>query len=58
MNEFIVAEHRKMTPDQVVRGTMGISLEQLINDIRENRDGLYDSLFRYSETYHHKEDPA
>lgn len=58
MNEFIVPENRQLTYEQLTMGTMGISLEQLINDIRENRDGLYDSLFRYSETYHHKEDPT
>lgn len=45
MNEFIVAEDRKLTPQQVVMGVMGISLEQLINEIRENRDGRFDCLY-------------
>lgn len=49
MNEFIVAENRKMTHEQVVMGTMGISLEQLINEIRENRDGRYDHLYKREE---------
>lgn len=45
MNQFLVAEDRKLTHQQVVMGVMGISLEQLINDIRENRDGRYDFLY-------------
>ena len=45
MNEFVVAKDRRMTPQQIVRGVMGISLEQLINAIRENRDGQFDCLF-------------
>lgn len=46
MNEFLVPENRKLTPQQIVMGTMGISLEQLINDIRENRNGRYDCLYK------------
>ena len=45
MNEFIVDTTVPMTPEQVVNGTMGISLEQLINAIRENRNWEFDSLF-------------
>ena len=45
MNEFIVADNRHLTHEQIVMGTMGISLEQLIDEIRENKDGRFDSLF-------------
>lgn len=37
-------EHRK-TPDEVVRGILGISVKQLIKDIQVNKDGRYDSLY-------------
>ncbi len=46
MNEFIVAPDRKLTPQQTVMGVLGISLEQFINEIRENRDGRYDCLYK------------
>lgn len=46
MNQFIVTEGQILTPQQIVMGTMGISLEQLINDIRENRNGRYDCLYK------------
>lgn len=46
MNEFLVAEGRKLTPQQMAVGVMGISLEQLINEILENRDGRFDCLFK------------
>ena len=46
MNEFLVAEGRKLTPQQMAVGVMGISLEQLINEILENRDGQFDCLFK------------
>lgn len=46
MNEFIVEKQRVLTPDQMVRGVMGISLDKLIEAIRENRDGQYDHLYK------------
>ena len=48
MNQFIVAEGHTLTPQQVVMGIMGISREQLINDIRENKAGRYDCLYKTS----------
>lgn len=49
MNEFLVAEDRKLTPQQMVIGVMGISLDELINAIRENRDGRFDCLYKKKE---------
>ena len=49
MNEFLVAEGTKLTPQQTVVGVMGISLEQLINEIRENRNGRFDCLYKKME---------
>ena len=49
MNQFLVDKNRNITPQQIVVGVMGISLEQLINDIRENRDGRYDCLYKEKE---------
>ena len=49
MNQFLVAEGRTLTPQQTVMGVMGISLEQLINEIRENKDGRFDCLYREKE---------
>lgn len=49
MNEFLVAKDRKLTPQQMTVGVMGISLEQLINEIRENRDGRFDCLYKKKE---------
>lgn len=46
MNEFIVAESRTLTHQQIVMGVMGISLEQLIIDIQENRGGRFDCLYK------------
>lgn len=46
MNEvvFIPMEGRASHND-IVEGVFGISINQLINDIRENRDGKFDYLF-------------
>ena len=46
MNEFIVTGKPAQTPQQQVVGVLGISLDELINAIRENRDGQYDHLFK------------
>lgn len=46
MNQFVVEKKRVLTPDQMVRGVMGISLDKLIEAIRENRDGQYDHLYK------------
>lgn len=46
MNEFIIEKQRVLTPQQQVVGVLGISLDELINAIRENRDGQYDHLFK------------
>lgn len=45
MNEFIVDPDRKLTPQQTVVGVLGISLDELVAAIQENRDGKYDHLF-------------
>lgn len=44
MNEFVI-NPVKLTPQQMVLGVMGISMSQLVNDILENRDGIYDRLY-------------
>lgn len=46
MNEFVVEHKRALTPQQMVKGVMGISMEDLINAIRENRDGQFDNLYK------------
>ena len=46
MNEFIVTEKPAQTPQEQGVGGLGISLDELINAIRENRDGQYDHLFK------------
>lgn len=46
MNEFVIEKKRVLTPQQQVKGVLGISLDELINAIRENRDGQYDHLFK------------
>ena len=46
MNEFIVEKQRVLTPQQQVVGALGITLDELITAIRENRDGQYDHLFK------------
>lgn len=45
MNEFIVEPGRKLTPQQTVVGVLGITLDDLVAAIQENRDGQYDHLF-------------
>lgn len=47
MNEFKL-EQRETPPthDQVVLGIMGVSVADLINAIRENRDGAFDCLYK------------
>lgn len=45
MNEYIVEPGRKLTPQQTVVGVMGITLDDLVAAIQENRDGQYDHLF-------------
>lgn len=46
MNEFVVDKTAKLTPAQVVMGTMGVSLNDLIDAIRENRGGQFDHLYK------------
>lgn len=36
---------QEQSPDMVVRGVFGISLEELVNKIRINAGGEYDSLY-------------
>lgn len=45
MNEFVVVKKPVLTPQQMVLGVMGISMDELINAIRENRDGKFDQLY-------------
>ena len=47
MNEFETEQREKpMTHDEVVLGIMGINLNDLVNAIRENRDGVFDCLYK------------
>lgn len=47
MNEFKTELREKpMTHDEVVLGIMGIRLNDLVNAIRENRDGVFDCLYK------------
>ncbi|MCD8368286.1 MAG: hypothetical protein LUC48_09740 [Clostridiales bacterium] len=46
MNDFVIDRTVKPTPQQVVLGTMGISMQQLVNAILENKDGQFDSLYK------------
>ena len=46
MIEFIVTGRPAPAPQEQVVGVMWISLDTLINAIRENRDGQYDHLFK------------
>lgn len=50
MNEFYVAPDFHPTEDDIVRSCLGISLDQLVMDIIENRDGKYDSLYQQATT--------
>lgn len=45
MNEFVAEPGRKLTPQQTVVGVLGITLDDLVAAIQENRDGQYDHLF-------------
>lgn len=50
MNEFYVAPDFYPTEDDIVRSCLGISLDQLVMDIIENRDGIYDGLYQQATT--------
>lgn len=50
MNEFCVAPEYQPTHDDIVRSCLDISLEQLVMDIIENRDGKYDRLYKKADT--------
>lgn len=49
MNEFVV-EKKPLNPGQVVAGVLGVSLDDLITAIRENRGGQYDHLYKQKES--------
>jgi len=43
---FVIDKNAKpFTPDVAARAVFGMSLDDLIKDIRENRGGKYDSLY-------------
>ena len=46
MNKFIIHSTPKLSPDETVRMSMGISIEELIEAIKENRNGEYDQLYK------------
>ena len=47
MNEFkLEPREKQLTNNQVVLGIMGVSMTDLINAIRENRDGAFDCLYK------------
>ena len=50
MNEFYVEPDFHPTVDDIVHSCLGISLDQLVMDIIENRDGKYDSLYQQATT--------
>lgn len=50
MNEFYIAPDFHPTEDDIVRSCLGISLDQLVMDIIENRDGIYDGLYQQATT--------
>ncbi len=51
MNEFIIDRTVKPTPQHLVLGTMGITMQQLVNAILENKDGQFDSLYKKEATH-------
>lgn len=44
MNEFIVHDRPNLSPFAAPWATFGVPLWQLIEDIRENKDGMLDRL--------------
>ena len=46
MNEFVIENKRVLTPSQIVASVTGMSMDELITKIRENRGGQYDHLYR------------
>lgn len=46
MNEFVVKQKKSLTPSQIVASVTGMSMDELITKIRENRGGQYDHLYR------------
>lgn len=46
MNEFVVKQKKPLTPSQIVASVTGMSMDELITKIRENRGGQYDHLYR------------
>lgn len=49
MNEFVVEQKKPLNPGQVVLCVLGVSLDDLITAIRENRGGQYDHLYKQKE---------
>ena len=48
MNEFIVHDRPNLSPFAAPWATFGVPLWQLIEDIRENKDGMLDRLNQLS----------
>ena len=46
MNELVVKQQKPLTPSQIVASVMGMSMDELITKIRENRGGQYNHLYR------------
>ncbi|MCC8076269.1 MAG: hypothetical protein LIO95_10100 [Clostridiales bacterium] len=48
MNEFII-HPVKLTPEQAVRGTLGVPLREFIEAVVKNEGGKYDALYKQKE---------
>lgn len=46
MNEFVVKQKKPLAPAQIVASVTGMSMDELITKIRENRGGQYNHLYR------------
>lgn len=46
MNKFIIHSTPKLSPEETVRMSMGIGIDELIEAIKENRNGEYDRLYK------------
>lgn len=46
MNKFVIHSTPRLSPDETVRMSMGVGIEELIEAIKENRNGEYDRLYK------------
>ena len=43
-----------LTADRLIRALFGMPLDQLVKDIRENREGKYNRLYQKEESTNHQ----